>query len=261
MNEAVELVSRPSETTELHTRLLKCSIAIEESRAYWSHIAALGDRPAVDVAFHEYWFGARSQAWVKLLLDNFQARFDAFPGTVAVLAGWNDMLPEVRQLICHWHLQLSDPLYRAFTGVYLVQRRDALRPQVYRQDVIGWLKELAAGRWTIATLMQFSTRLLSCAFAAGLVKGKRDPRELAYPRVPDEALGYLLYRLRGVDFEGSLARNPYLASVGLQGGLLADRLRTLGCVTYHCAGDTDSFEWRYADLESWAAAEAHQGVA
>ena len=75
--------------------------------------------------------------------------------------------------------------------------------------------------------IQFASRLLSCALAAGLVGGKRDPRAAIAPRVPDDALAYVLHVLRAVRFSGSFVKNPYLASLGLAGGDLADRLRAL----------------------------------
>jgi len=46
------------------------------------------------------------------------------------------------------------------------------------------------------------------ARSAGLVKGLKDPRQLLFPRVGDDALTYLLYLLRGATFGGSLLNNP-----------------------------------------------------
>lgn len=251
-------LTRPAETSELHTRILKCALAVDESRAYWSHRdapAPAGAPPLTQAAFEGYWFGARSQRATEILLANMRVRFDAFPAALEVLHQWTDMPPEVRQLVCHWHLQLADPLYRDFTGTFLAERRDRLRPEVYRHDVIGWVTELADGRWTPSTRTQFASKLLSAALSAGLVKGRRDPRALVYPRVPDEALAYLLYLLRDTDIQGPLTDNPYLASVGLQGGQLADRLRALSSITFRQVGDVHDFEWRYPDLTAWARAE------
>jgi hypothetical protein len=50
---------RPAEVTQVHTRLLKCSLDLEESRAYWRH-SATPDPVTAERAFTEYWFGARS---------------------------------------------------------------------------------------------------------------------------------------------------------------------------------------------------------
>jgi hypothetical protein len=245
---------RPAETTQVHTRLLKCALEVEDARAFWQH--ADPDQPTeASQAFDEYWFGARSLPRVRVLLTNFRARFSAFPLSLEVLRGWTEMDTDVRQLICHWHLQLSDPLYRAFTGDYLLQRRLALQPQVSRDQVVDWVGQQGPGRWTAATRTQFASKLLSCAHDAGLVESRRDPRGLRYPQVSDESLTYLLYLLRGIDYEGSTTDNPYLRSVGLDGAFLASRLRGLGALRYQRQGDLVDIQWRYPDLLAWAQAE------
>ena len=38
--------------------------------------------------------------------------------------------PATRQVICHWHAQLSDPIYRRFTGEFLIERRTLKDPKV-----------------------------------------------------------------------------------------------------------------------------------
>lgn len=259
MRQALQMATRAAETDEGHSRLLKCALVIDESRAYWSHIDSkkrdAGDsRTDSQVAFEEYWFGARSEKWVKEIILNMRMRYAAFPTALSVLTRWSSMSPEIRQVICHWHCQLADLHYRKFTGEYLVQRRDALRPELHRQGVITWVTENVSSTWKVETRTRMASNLLSTAHAAGLVKGKRDPRQLVYPRIPDQALGYILHLLREIDFNGSLAENSYLASVGLQ-GMLADRLRSLDCVTYRRVGDMHNFDWRYPDLQAWAKAE------
>lgn len=242
---------QPEETTQIHTRLLKCALEVEEARAYWSHTD--GTAPvSSQQAFDEYWFGAKSLARVEVLLTNMRARFDAFPPSLPVLHRWPQMTPDVRRLICHWHLQAADPLYRAFTGDYMAKRRSGPRPELTRDLVVRWVEQQEPGRWTGRTNIQFASKLLSAAYAAGLVGTNRDPRPILIPRVADEALEYLLYLLRALRFRGSLLDNPYLSSVGLQEGVLADRLRTLPGVTVRRQGDLVEFDWRYADLRAWA---------
>lgn len=244
---------QPQEVTAVHTRLLKCALQIEEARAYWAHTD--GTTPVtVQRAFDEYWFGARSLAWVEVLLNNMRARFDAFPAALQLLHHWPTMTPDLRRLLCHWHLQLADPLYRAFTGDFLVTRRNGPRAEVTRDLVVKWVGEQGPGRWTMATRMQFASKLLSAAFAAGLVDAKRDPRPLVVPRVGDEALAYLLYLLREIQFAGTLLDNPYLASVDYQGTLLEERLRKLPGLTFQRQGDLVDFGWHYANLTQWATA-------
>ncbi|MCA9632685.1 MAG: DUF1819 domain-containing protein [Myxococcales bacterium] len=251
MNPQGNAISIRAETQELHTRLLKCALEVNDARAYWQH-AVPGTAAEPQRAFNEYWFGARSLARVEVLLANMRARFDAFPHGLRVLTRWGDMSVDTRNLVCHWHLQLSDPLYRAFTGDYLVTRRAEQREQVTRDLTIRWVSERGLERWTMATRIQFASKLLSSAFAAGLVGTNRDPRPLTLPRVPDEALEYLLYALRQIEFAGSLTSNPYLSSVGLEGADLENRLYNLPSIRYSRQSDLVDFGWRYPDLEAWA---------
>lgn len=251
---AASSAARPAEVTAIHTRLLKCSVELEESRAYWRHTAD-GRPVTAERAFEEYWFGARSLDRVALLLTNFRARFDAYPQALALLQRWSgDIDLDTRRVICHWHLQLSDPLYRAFTGDYLLARRDQLRPQVRRDAVVAWVAAQGPGRWTMATRIHFASKLLTAAHVSGLVTTIRDPRPLAFPPVPERALVYLLYLLRGVDFAGTLLDNPYLASVGLTGADLDDRLRGLAGLSYRRQGAIVDLTFDHADLSEWGAA-------
>jgi len=241
-----------AEVRDIHTRLLKCALELDDSRAYWRHTTP-GVAPSPHQAFEEYWFGARSLARIKVLLTNFRARFDAFPSALRTLHRWSDMDPDTRKLICHWHLQLADPLYRAFTGTYLVARRSGLRVNVTRDLVIAWVAEQGPERWTMTTRIQFASKLLSAAYASGIVTTNRDPRPLAFPRVADNALTYLLYLLREASFEGSLAENPYLSSVGLTNGFLEERVRALPALQFHRQGDLLDFNWQFGSVEEWAA--------
>jgi hypothetical protein len=247
-------MTRPAEETRIHTRLMKCALEVEDARAYWKH-ADGSRRVEAKEAFEDFWFGSRSLPRVKVLLINMRARFDAFPPCLGVLHRWSTMSPETRRLICHWHLGLADPLYRSFTAVFLEGRRQGPRPEVTRDLVTRWVGEQGPERWTMSTRIQIASKLLSAAHAAGLVKTKRDPRPLGYPRVPDDALEYLAYLLRGTDFDGSLLDNPYLVSVGLSGGLLHDRLRALPGLDFRRQADLVDMKWAHADLASWG--DAH----
>lgn len=240
----------PRESTEVHTRLLKCALEVEDARAFWSHADAA--QANAQQAFDAYWFGARSLARIEVLLTNMRARFASFPAALAVLRRWPHMSPDTRRTICHWHLQLADPLYRRFTGDYLVDRALGSRPELTRDLVVGWVGQQGPGRWTMTTRIQFASKLLSSAYSAGLVSSNRDPRPLATPRVPDEALAYLMYLLRETAFEGTLLDNPYARSVGLHGPLLEDRLRTLSALRFRRQGDLIDFGWRYDTLWAWA---------
>jgi hypothetical protein len=246
-----------AEETRVHTRLQRVALAVEESRAYWSNVdpTVPAAKRAID-AFEGRWFGARSLDRIRVLLPNLAARYDDFPRALTVLRGWRAMEPETRVVVCHWHLQLSDPLYRAFTGELLPARRASLGALVDRDTVLRWLRIDLAARWGERTLAQVAGKLLSAATEAGLVSSPPDPRRVLAPKVPDEALAYLLYLLRETRFAGSLVDNPYLRSVGLAGSALDHRLRATPGVRLRRAGDLVEFEWLATDLTAWAGARA-----
>lgn len=245
-----------AEERQLHTRLLRLALGVEESRAYWACVdLSVPPGPRALQAFEQRWFGAKSLERVRTLLANFSARYDAFPEALAVLRRWSEMTPPIRQLVCHWHLQLSDPLYRRFTGEFLVARRAAgSQAKLDRDGVLRWLKREFPDRWGESTCIQFASKLLSAASEAGLVSPHRDPRSLLYPKVPESALAYLLHLLRGTTFSGTLTDNPYLASVGLTGAFLDQRLRTLPGLTFRRMGELTEFDWEAPTLSAWSEA-------
>ena len=248
------MAARPAEVVDIHTRLLRCTLEAEHARAYWQLQSSTDAQQVSKDAFEQSVFGSRSLARVKLLLANFRFRFDTFPEALQVLRGWQHMEPSTRVLVCHWHVQLTDPLYRAFTGEFLVERHEAARPEVSRDMVTRWVGDQGGGRWTLATRAQFASQLLVTAKAAGLVLNVKDPRRLAFPRVADDALTYLLYLLRGIDFAGSLVENPYLASVGLDRRSAEDRLRSLSALHFRRQGELLDFGWVHRGIGAWASA-------
>lgn len=243
----------PAEETEVHTRILRLALGIEESRAYWANVDETipPDQRSVR-AFEQRWFGAKTLQRVKTLLPYLAVRYDAFPEALAVLHAWRHMEPATRQVICHWHVQLSDPLYRRFTGEFLIERRTLHEPKVDRPAVARWIRQTFPDRWSEATVIQFASKLLSAASEAGLVSPKRDPRELLFPKVPDLAIAYLLHLLRGVRFEGKLTENAYVASVGLGDGFLDQRLRAIPGITLRRMGGLIEFDWARPTLSAWA---------
>lgn len=240
------------EEVQAHSRLLKCALQVEETRAYWER--RQGQPPKPVEAFEGYWFGAKSLARVEVLLTNLRHRYEAFPPSLQVLGTWRGMSAQTRRLICHWHLQLADPLYRRFTGTYLVERREGARQEVSRDLVVEWVEAHGPAEWTRGTKIQFASKLLSSAYSAGLVGSNRDPRPLSLPRVEEEALEYLLYLLREVAFAGTLLDNPYLRSVDIDATDLERRLSTSPAVRLERQAGLIDFRWSYPDLPAWAAA-------
>jgi hypothetical protein len=244
-------MSRPHEETRLHTRLLKCTLELENSRIFWG-LAGSGGVLTAEQAFEEGWFGHRSLIRLQELLGNLRVRFDAFPSALQVLHGWKEMAPDTQRLICHWHLQMADPLYRRFTGFFLPDQLSHGHLTLSKQQVVRWLVAVTGERWAMSTRLQIASKLLSSAFAAGLIGTRRDPRPITFPRVPEEALSYLLYLLREVEINGTMLDNPYLASVGLMGEFLDDRLRGLPGLAFGRQGELVDMGWRHSDLTTWA---------
>lgn len=243
----------PAEATVVHTFLLKLTLGIEESRSYFEHVdPAVPQSERALIAFEQRWFGNKSMDRVRLLIARFADRYDLFPSALAVLRRWRTMDAATRQLVCHVHMQLADPLYRRFSGQFLVERRSLRDPKVDRDIVLRWLKSEFPERWSDATYVQFASKLLSASAEAGLISPKRDPRSLLYPKVSDLALTYVLYLLRGIRFAGTLTENPYLASVGLTEGFLDQRLRALSAITFRRMAHLTEFEWAAPNLLAWA---------
>lgn len=246
------MTDESSECTEIHTRLLKFALGVEPSRDYWSHVEP-GDVPVeAERAFQDHWFGNATESRVRIILTNMRVRYDAYPAALEVLAEWGPSAPpDVRRLVCHWHLQLADPMYRRFTAEFLPSLRGGADSSVKRHDVIRWVEEQQPERWSNRTLVQWASKLLSAAHDTGLVAEKRDPRRLALPNVPDAALSYICHLLRQVKTEGDILENPYLRSVGLEGRFLEDRLRRLTGVELHRMGDLIDFKSSAENLQAW----------
>jgi hypothetical protein len=191
-------------------------LAAEDCQSYWQRVdltIPVGERASA--AFEQRWFGTKSEARVRTIMTDMIERFDAFPEALALLRRVGAIPSPLRRVICHLHTQLADPLYRQFTGDLLPLRRSQGYSSIDREVVARWVGGLEPGRWSLATCMKFAGNMLSTAFEAGLVSGRRDPRSLGTVSVPDVVLGYVLYLLRSTTIEGTLTDNPYLRSLGI----------------------------------------------
>jgi len=240
-----------SEATTIHTYLLRLALAVEDTSSYWERLDSSVPIPKrAKLAFEQQWFGAMGLDRVRYLITSFVVRYDAFPNALTVISRWPAMDISTRQVICHWHLQLSDPIYRRFTGELLPKRRALREPTVDRDTVFQWVKTEFPDKCSEPTYFQLAGKLLSAAREAGLVS-RRDPRTLSVPRVSDHALAYLLYLLRETRFDGTLTSSPYLRSVGLDEDLVNQRTTSLPGVARRQMGANLDFDWAHPDLASW----------
>lgn len=254
--------SRMAETREIHTRLCRVSLAVDDASVYWRRARPGTPAPELaETAFAERWFGAKRLPRVLVLLRTFAERFDAFPPALEALHQWRPEEAATRRAVCHWHTQLTDPLYRRFTAELLPARWARRDPTVDRDVAARWLDRLTAARWAPSTNLRIAEGLLAAATEAGLCAPGSGPRALTTPRVTDEALTYLLYLLREVDREGGVLESPYLVSVGLSGTVLEHHLRRLEALDYHRHGDLHDFGWRYESLLAWGESRRSQEAA
>lgn len=236
----------------MHTRILRCTLVTDDSQAYWRHVdPSVPLERRARAAFEGRWFGLKSEARVETLIRNMTERFDAFPESLGLLHALPSVPASLRPWICHLHTQLSDPLYRLFTGEYLPERRAQGLCTLERDAVARWVESLDPGRWSIITCRKFATNLIATAVEAGLLDHRRDPRTLPAVQAPDQALGYALYLLRTVRFTGALGQDPYLRSLGADREALPAILRRVPGITYHRLGQIEDIHWDYPSLRAW----------
>lgn len=204
--------SKPAECTTIHTRILRCMLAAEDCHAYWRHAdTSVPATRRARLAFEHRWFGTKSEARVRTLMTDMVERFDAYPEALALLHQLGRIPAGLRSLLCHLHTQLADPIYRRFSGSLLAERRDERRLTIDRAAVARWVDSLEPGRWSPVTCLKFASNMLATAFDVGLVRGRRDPRQLPPLVIPGAAIGYALYwralrRLAHREHISSLAR-------------------------------------------------------
>ncbi len=246
---------RPAESGKVHSRILKMTLCVPESVAYWKAPVVPGTASErARFAFDGHWFGAKSEARVRTLISHLDLRFDAYPSALAALRFWQPP-SDVAPWICHLHTQLSDPVYRRFSGEYLPERLAKGYSTVDRDAVARWVDEHWAGRWAPVTCVKFGGNMLATAFETGLLTDGKDPRKLTAPRVPVVALEYLLYLLRETTVEGGLLDSPYFRSVAPDESSQSYALGALRAVRLKSLGDVREFDWTYPDLMSWASAQ------
>ncbi len=250
---------RPSEANTVHTRILRCMLAVEDSYAYWQRVETavpVGQRARL--AFENRWFGTKSEARIRTFMTDMVERFDAYPEALALLRELGTVPAHVRPYICHIHTQLADPIYRRFTGEMLPTRREQGQTTIDREVVARWVDSLEPGRWSASTCTKFGSNLLATAAEVGLVAGKKDPRKLPVLVTPDWILGYTLYLLRDVEIEGSLDNNPYLRSLGITRESLGRLGARVAGVRIDELGGVFEVSWLESSLRDWGL--RHLGV-
>ena len=202
------------EITEPHTGLLRLGLAVPQSVVFWSR--ASSEAPAKELvvrALEESWYPELSQARTDYLVKQLERRF---PYPVRQKLGFRSRSDQsANQLICHWHLQLVDPLYRRFTQEFLLSRWSAAEASVNLEQSEAWVRSLETTRdWKSVTVRRLASGLLSAAGEAGLCSGSgRGDRQLRLPQVQPSESDYLTALLEMAGVPSHLPE--YLISVGV----------------------------------------------
>lgn len=189
-----------------HTGLLRLGLAVPASRIYWERAGSGLEIPNRQ----ESWYPKLSAQRERYLLRQMQRRFP-HPWPAEILSR-----PTLTaNLVCHWHLQLTDPLYRHYTGDYLLKCWSSGTPAVSLEGTAAWVeKSPVAADWKPNTVRRLASGLMSSASAAGLCDRRgRSERELRLPVVSAADLHYLNDLLDRAQSLGD--RSYYRVSVGL----------------------------------------------
>lgn len=206
------------EETSPHTGLLRLGLVVEQSQIFWCRAGQERDaRVLAEQASRQEWFQDTSDSRSRYLVQQLSRRFP--PECRAELARSPDLQAS---LVCHWHLQLTDPLYRLYTGEYLMERWSSPTQSVSLEGSNEWARKQAyTFGWRPNTVRRLASGLLSSATEAGLCRrsGRRE-RELRLPRVESRDREYLTSLLEKAGALGS--RSMYLLPVGLGSGSLTE---------------------------------------
>lgn len=172
-----------------HTGLLRMGLEVKASELFWSRATdEESPRSRRERARAENWFPDLSEARLRYMLSELERRFP--PNARHALKVWGP--GRQAALVCHWHLQWSDPLYRDFTSNYLVTAWAMPRSDVGSSDVEAWL--FARGThldWSASTRRRLASGLLGAATEAGFLSGSGRRRELRTVSVERTSLAYL----------------------------------------------------------------------
>jgi hypothetical protein len=239
---------RPQEVKSIHSRLLRLGLAVRESQIFWrTRDPEQSTKLTIERAHQEGWFGAKSLKQVEYLVTSLDTRFT---GAITDLRVWDPAEKADRCWVCHFHLQLTDPLYRQFTAHYLSHRLERAQPNIEKLSALRWLNQLAPNKWAVATAERLVSGLVSALNEAGFSRGRSSPRDIVIPPLSNESLAYLLFLLKNSEFEGSILSNPYLKTTYL-GEDLERRLTELPGFDYQHNDEGGTLKWKVDSFLDW----------
>lgn len=181
------------------------------SATFWRHAdpsESLSERRARALA--EEWYLDLSDARRRYLLGEFDKRFS--PAHLRALKAWQPDAERQAPLLCHWHLQWSDPLYREFTSGFLVNAWAQPETKINVDAVDGWLEQRGSHtEWSASTRRRLASGLLSAAGEAGFLKGSGRLKEVRTVTVDGACMDYLRQQLLSDEGEPGLGEEIFLS--------------------------------------------------
>lgn len=197
--------------TSEHTGLLRMGLEVKASMLFWKRAEA-GENPKErrQRALHEGWFPSLSEARLRYLLGELEKRFHG--PALDALKIWKPEAERQAPLVCHWHLQWSDPLYRDFSSGYLVGLWAQPERGITVAGVEGWLEQRGShSGWSPSTRRRLASGLLAAASQAGFLQGNGRQRDLRTVTADGPSLAYLRALVRNQDGADRLAEEILLS--------------------------------------------------
>jgi len=240
-----------------HTAMIRVTARLNETMTYIRHYN--DEINAADLkksAWSQQWFGFLSESIFNRLMPTLSNRFGKYSYLMEILQRWSFQGIENHdfKLICHFHIQISDPYYRWATGEYIPARFNEGIDEITKSSLAKALSTRTVNPLNANTLHKLSRNILTTARDTGLLQGKTD-KTIAIPASSVEVLGYLLYALRLFDFSMSeIPESPYIQSVFRNPGSLRNLLtegQAKNWWEYNWEGRTFAINYAYADINPW----------
>ncbi len=203
------------EVNQEHTGLLRMGLEVDSSVTFWSR-AEPGESASArrSRAIAEGWFSGLSEVRQKYLLSELGKRFP--DGVLPALKAWKPEQESQSSLVCHWHLQWSDPLYRVFCTDFWVSRWASPEATIDNKAVQGWLEKRGSHTdWSPSTLRRLASGLLSAVTDAGLCQGSgKNRRELRVLQATPKSLAYLMAFL-SQQADTGVSEDAYLCGISV----------------------------------------------
>ncbi|MGK5091068.1 BrxA family protein [Deltaproteobacteria bacterium TL4] len=244
-------------TTQAHTDIMRITARLEETRAYIRNFEETATTAELKTrAWEGQWFGFIPESIFIRLMPALYNRYGQYPQLMEVLKKWLSLGLESHdfKLICHLHLQLTDPYYRWVSGQCLPSRYREGLYEINNTILVSLLKNEIAAELKSNSLQKLARNILTTIRDVGLLKGTQN-KSMTTPVVSVEFLGYLLYTLSKLGYPvADIPASPYIQSLFRDRetfqGLLAEGQRK-NWWEYNWGNQIFTLSFQYPDILTW----------